>query len=383
MRTKRVLISGMGIAGPTLAYWLLRYGFEPTLVEQAPRFRDNGYMIDFWGVGLDVAERMDLMPSLMGKGYQINEVRIVNDGGKRVAGFDANIFRKKLMGRFISIPRGDLAKLIFDRVAPCVETIFGDSIVGIDQGEDGVNVRFEHAPPRRFGSIAFGDERRFESFLGFNVAAFNAPNYGRRDEGAYVSYAVPGKQVARYALSDGQTGFLFIFRNDGRPGRGLHDPRKAKALVRTVFHDVGWECNSILEAMDASDDLYFDNVSQIHMENWSSGRVAVVGDAAYCPSLLAGEGSALAMAGAYILAGELKRAEGDYPMALRRYEALLRPYIERKQKGATRFGNWFAPKSRLAILIRNTVTSLMDVPVAANGATQRMLGDRFSLPDYG
>ena len=131
----RVLISGAGIAGPTLAYWLARYGLEPTIVEKAPRLRTGGYVIDFWGAGFDIADRMGLLPEITRKGYRVQEVRVVNRNGQRVAGFSAEAFARAAQGRFTSLPRGDLAATIFGKIEGKVETIFGDSVARIEQSE--------------------------------------------------------------------------------------------------------------------------------------------------------------------------------------------------------------------------------------------------------
>lgn len=172
-----ILISGIGIAGPTLAYWLSVYGIESTLVERAPALRAGGYVIDFWGSGFDVAERMGLLAELRRDGYDIQELRLVNGRGRRVGGFDVDLFRAVTHGRYVSIPRSDLAKIIYRKVQGHCETIFGDSIRHINQTEGGVDVVFEHAPPRRFDAVigadglhsivrklTFGPEERLKSF---------------------------------------------------------------------------------------------------------------------------------------------------------------------------------------------------------------------------
>src|SRR5579872_1048411 len=123
----RVLISGAGIAGPTLAYWLAHHGFEPTLLESAPALRTGGYVIDFWGAGFDVADRMGLLPEIRRQGYMVREVIAVNERGKRVSGFSVEVFSRLTEGRYISLPRGDLAAAIFAKIDGRVETIFGDS----------------------------------------------------------------------------------------------------------------------------------------------------------------------------------------------------------------------------------------------------------------
>jgi 2-polyprenyl-6-methoxyphenol hydroxylase-like FAD-dependent oxidoreductase len=181
----RVLISGAGIAGPTLAYWLLRYGSKPTIIEAAPRLRTGGYIIDFWGAGYDIAERMGLLPEITRKGYMVREVRVVGPSGRRVAGFPADAFARMTHGRFVSLSRGDLAASIFGAIERDVETIFGDSLERIEQTASGVRVTFESGETREFDLVVGADglhsrvrkmvwvePGKFERYLGYKVAAF-------------------------------------------------------------------------------------------------------------------------------------------------------------------------------------------------------------------
>jgi 2-polyprenyl-6-methoxyphenol hydroxylase-like FAD-dependent oxidoreductase len=395
-RNTRILIAGAGIAGPTLAYWLARSGFTPTLIEHAPAPRTGGYMLDFWGVGYDVAERMDLLPALRGDSYPLYEVRIVDRAGKRVAGFDARVFDAASHGRFLSIPRGDLARRIYDLVPSSAETIFGDSIAAIREGRDGVTVSFSHAADRQFDLVVGADGlhsavRRLaitdgrddafgETYLGYYAAAFSVDHYPHRDEGVYVSYATPGRQVARYALRNDRSAFLLVFASDEPLKDAAHGPEAQRAQLRTRFAGAGWECDEIMRALDASNDLYFDAMSQMRLPYWSRGRVALVGDAAYCPSLLAGQGSAFAMAGAYLLAHALSEARGDYEVAFAEYERRFKPFVEGKQDAAKRFGGWFAPRTRLGVRLRNVATNVMGWPIVGNFAARRGFIDRFELP---
>lgn len=395
MANKSVLISGIGIAGPTLAYWLLESGFEPTLVERAPSLRSGGYIVDFWGLGYDIAERMGLLPALQREGYQVEELRLVDDRGRRVGGFGVDVFRQLTGGRFLSIPRGGLASLLHGRIDGRCETIFGDGITGIRQAADAVEVAFERAPPRRFDlvigadglhsavrGLVFGQQSLFEKYLGYVVAAFEVEGYRPRDEGVYVSYAVPGKQVARFALRGDRTLFLLVFAADGPPPLEPHDAQGHKALLHREFSDVGWECQHILAALDQCPELYFDRVSQIRMHRWWQGRVALAGDAAFAPSLLAGQGSALAMTAAYVLAGEIATAGGRAEQAFDRYQQVLDAFIRGKLRAAERFAGSFAPKTQLGIFLRNQITRTFRVPAIANLVIGRSVLDRLELPAY-
>src|SRR4051794_16823484 len=144
----RIVINGVGIAGPTLAYWLKKAGHELLLVETAPRLRSGGYVIDFWGVGYDIAEKMGLISRIRELGYQLNEVRFVDRLGRKCGGFSADVFRRLTQGRFTSLRRSDLAGAIYDALGGTVETLFGDSVAGIEETERCLRVRFDHAPPR-------------------------------------------------------------------------------------------------------------------------------------------------------------------------------------------------------------------------------------------
>ena len=395
----RVLICGAGIAGPTLAYWLAHYGIAATIVEKAPRLRAAGYVIDFWGLGFDVADRMGLLPEIRRKGYMVREVRVVNRDGKRIAGFPAEAMARIAQGRYVSLARGDLASTIFGALDGKIETIFNDSIAGVEQTEHGVHVTFESGIARDFDllvgadglhsrvrDIVFGPQSQFEKYLGYKVAAFEAQGYRPRDELAYVMYTEVGQQAARFALHGDRTMFLFIFADHQPDETSIGDVQAEKALLRERFGRSGWECPQILDALDATNDLYFDRVSQIQMGaqtgSWTRGRVTLVGDSAFCVSLLAGQGSALAMVAAYILAGELHNAGSDYRAAFAQYQARFEPFVTQKQKGALRFAGVFAPKSKFSMFVRNQVMNLLKIPVVANLAAGRDLADDFELPEY-
>lgn len=396
----RILISGTGIAGPTLAYWLTKYDYDVTLVERAPRLRTNGYIIDFWGVGFDVAGRMGLMPEIQRRGYKVEEVRVVDGSGRRITGFPASAFERATEGRFVSLPRGELAALIFEQIKDKVKAMFGDGIAQLEEKADKVHVTFERGGERDFDlvigadglhsrvrELAFGPQEKFEKYLGCKVAAFEVEGYRPRDELIYVMYTEVGQQVARFAMRGDRTMFLFTFADPAGNGEPAGNVAAQKELLRKHFGQSGWECRRILEALEASGDLYFDRVSQIQMGNeagsWTRGRVSLVGDAAFCVSLLAGQGTSLAMAAAYVLAGELRRAQGDHATAFARYQELFAPLIRQKQTAALRMINFFAPRSRWSLFLRNQVLRMMAIPWVADLAAGRDLVDKIELPDYG
>ena len=390
-----VLISGAGIAGPTLAYWLSVYGVKSTLIERAPQLRTGGYAIDFWGLGFDIAERMGILPDLKRDGYNIKELRIVNAKGQRIGGFNVDIFRQATYDRYVTIPRTDLAKNIYRAIEGRCETIFGDSIAGIQQDARGVDVTFERAPSARFDvligadglhsmvrKLTFGRENRFEKFLGYSVAAFDVSGYRPRDEDVYINYSTPGKQVGRLSLRNDRTLFLFVFADERGDLIDSDDTESQRKALRGQFGNLGWECPRILAATESCPELYFDRVSQIQMDTWSKGRVGLIGDAAFCPSLLAGQGSALAMIAAYVVAGELSRTPDSPEAALARYEKLLHPFMLAKQQAAEKFASSFTPKTRWGLFVRNQVTKAFAIPFVAKLVMGGSLLDRIDLPDY-
>jgi 2-polyprenyl-6-methoxyphenol hydroxylase-like FAD-dependent oxidoreductase len=392
--SQSVLISGAGIAGPALAYWCVRFGLKPTIVERAPGPRSSGYIIDFWGCGYDVAERMGLRDELMRAGYDVRELRLVDSVGKRKGGFGVDVLREIAAGRYTSLLRGDLSAILNRAIERDVEVRYGDSIRALDQDSLGVTVTFEHAGPQRFDAVvgadglhsnvralAFRAESTYERYLGYIAAAVAIDGYRPRDEGVYVSFGAPRRQVARFAMREDRTMFLFVVADEGARAFEPRDASASQAYLRARFGTLGWECPAILSALRERSDIYCDRVSQIRAPRWSKGRIALLGDAAAAPSLLAGQGASLAITSAYVLAGELAKATRP-EIAFARYEALLRPFIVRKQQSALGVGRAFAPETRLGLSLRNLATRAFKVPGLAKRVLAPALRDDFDLPHY-
>jgi 2-polyprenyl-6-methoxyphenol hydroxylase-like FAD-dependent oxidoreductase len=229
--------------------------------------------------------------------------------------------------------------------------------------------------------LAFGSRANFERPLGYHVAAFDAPGYRPREPLAYVSYGDPGRQISRFAERDDRTMFLFVFASERLPGDEPRDLAARKACLHEVFADVQWEWPAIRRALDACEDLYFDRVSQIVTPSWSQGRVALLGDAACAVSLVAGEGAGIGMAAAYVLAAELADCDGDPAPAFARYEARMRPFVERKQASARSFATSFTPRTALGVWLRNAATYAMAIPGVPGLLVGSQLRDNLELPD--
>ena len=390
----KVAINGVGVAGPTVAYWLKRLGHEPVLFEQAAALRTGGYLVDFWGLGYTIAERMGIVGDLRARGYEMERMRMVDSRGTDEAEVDLTRMREALHGRFVSIARSDLSAALFGS-CDGIPARFGISIVGIEEDPVGSVVTLSDGTSEHFDvvigadglrsavrALAFGRESQFERFLDCCIAAFRVVGYPHRDELTYVSHTVRHRQAGRVSLRNDETLVLLVWRPEPAD-RDIPREREAQqAGVRRAFGDMGWEMPELLEAMDHAVDFYFDRVSQIHMPRWSAGSVVLLGDAAACPSLLAGEGSGLAMLEAYVLAGELHRADGDASRGFAAYERRLRAFVTAKQRSALWFRGFFAPETSLGVVVRNIAVHAFALPFVAKPMLARALRDDLDLPEY-
>lgn len=386
----RVLIVGAGIAGPTLAFWLHRSGHEVTIVEHAPALRRGGYLVDFWGAGFEVAERMGIVPELRRRGYVFTEARAVDRNGRRIASLDPESIVES-NERYLSIPRTDLAAVVYESLGGTAELMLGDTVRQLSDDGARVRVAFESGSTRDFDLVvgadglhsrvrrlAFGPDERFERYLGMVVAAIDVDQYPERDELVAMMHAEVGFQAIRLSFRDDARLLLFSLRHDGEVPA---ERAEQESLLRRRLGDKGWEVPQMLAAMSDANTFYFDAVSQIRMPSWSTGRIALVGDAGACPSFLAGQGSALAMVEAYTLAAELARTR-DHSEAFAGYEARLMPLIRSKQDAARGLDVAFAPKNRLQLLVRNSAMKLMGVPKIADILMGRSFHDRVELPSF-
>jgi 2-polyprenyl-6-methoxyphenol hydroxylase-like FAD-dependent oxidoreductase len=372
---KHVLISGASIAGPTLAYWLKRFGFEPTVVERAPQVRAGGYPIDVRYEAAEVAMRMGIWSRLQQEQTTLGKIVFVDAHHRPINEVDVKgLTRSTELDRFwVEIMRGDLAYTLYEQTKDDVEYIFSDSIQTLVENEAGVDVTFEHASPRRFDlvvgadglhsqvrALTFGEEEQFEHYCGYQVGVFSIDNYLKLDRATIIAYGVPGKQVyVRSTRGDGVAGAMFIWKQPQKLRYDRHNREEQKRLLASVFAHQQWEVPKLLEQLRTSSDLYFDSVSQIRMQTWHRGRVVLLGDAGYCPALLTGYGSTLAMIGAYILAGELNITPDDYRAAFQRYEQAFKPYVEREQEKLQSGADFLIPGTPSGLWARNHLAPLL------------------------
>ncbi|MCC3650887.1 FAD-dependent monooxygenase [Streptomyces sp. S07_1.15] len=375
---RKILISGAGISGPALAYWLHRAGCAVTVVEKAGGPRDGGYPIDIRGTATEVVRRMGILPHLRDAHIDSRRCTFLNADGGEVALVDPRALAGGAGGQDLEVRRGDLAALLHALVRDDVEFLFGDSADTLDQHGQGVDVTFRSGRQRTFDLVVgadgmhsqtrdslFGSEEQFHRYLGYCFAVFTMPNtFGLSRE--LVMWNTPGKAAALYAVGDddGELHAFLNFHQSEAPPGALRDPGAQRDLVATVYAGAGWEVPGMVGAMRDADDLFFDTAGQIRMPRWSSGRVVLVGDAAYAPSFLTGQGTSLALAGAYMLAHALA-THRDHTAAFAAYERGLREFAAMNQalagKGATRL----FPTTARALEQRNTMLrELVTLPSA-------------------
>lgn len=391
----KVVINGAGIAGTALAWWLGRLGHEVVLVERAPAVRSGGFVLNLWGIGYDALERMGLLPRLLELQHRSDELRMVDRSGRTRGGYPSSVLLKLANGRMATLARSDIAAAIHDSLGGRVETRFGDSVAAIDDDATQVRVEFAHSSPQRADlvvgadglhsrvrELVFGPEVKFEHPLGCHVASFEVAGYRPRNGNAYVAHTAPGRYVARFPMRDDRMLFFVLLRDEHLHGRIPVSLVERRAALTDALAGIGWESATILSALAQVDDIYFDRISQIRMDAWASGRVALIGDAAACPSLIAGEGAGFALAEAYVLAGELHRHGSDTAAAIARYQAHLHAFVARRQKLAESLVASFVPRTALGVRMRDYATLLMRLPLFPEILMGRYFHDEMRLPEY-
>jgi 2-polyprenyl-6-methoxyphenol hydroxylase-like FAD-dependent oxidoreductase len=389
----RVLISGAGIAGPTLAYWLDRNGFEVTVVERAPGIRSGGYPIDIRGTATEVVARMGLRRDIEAEHIATRGLTFVDAEGKAIGMMPMYDLTGNGAGRDFELPRGALTALLYRRtIGSSVRYRFNDSIALLEDDGTGVNVTFKngerlayhlvigadgiHSNTRR---LVFGPEEPFTRYLGASFNIFSVPNDLGLSHEAIV-YADVGRAAGVYAVGDSSDLFAFLTFATETPPISAHADRTTQ-VERTVnmFAGCGWQVPRLIDVLRRADDLYFDAVSQIRMPCWSTGRVALIGDAAYAPSFRSGQGTSLALVGAYVLAGELA-AHHDPSDAFVAYERIVRPFVEANQALALEPEDFLLPRTQQELEDRNRMLAAFE-PVRS-GHNAQPVHSALTLPKY-
>ena len=389
-QNRDILISGASVAGPALAWWLSRYGFRPTVVEQAPQLRGGGYAVDFRGAAhLGVLAKMGILDAIKARQTHLSGTAIVDQQGRPVAQMPAHVFAGD-----VEILRGDLGQILYQATRPTTEYIFGDSITRLDERPGGVRASFSRAKPRTFSLVigadglhsnvrrlVWGSRDRFLVNLGLCVSIFSVPDSFGLDRGGLLC-SVPGRTAGVFSAGDNRAIAQLYFA--APPISYDHrDTAQQKKIVAETFARMGWRVPELLAAMAAAPDFYFDSVSQVHLDQWHAGRVALIGDAA-CAAGPGGNGTGNAVVAAYVLAGELAAADGDHRRAFQRYQQLLQPYVAKGQKQARGGKDFLAPPTAKKIAqLQRFYKMLPYLPVKhvmKYLTTRTALG--IKLPDY-
>ncbi|MFI0259998.1 FAD-dependent oxidoreductase [Streptomyces sp. NPDC017056] len=432
---RTVLISGASVAGPAVAYWLRRYGYRPTVVEMAPALRGGGYAVDFRGsVSLAVLERMGVLDEIRRHRTDGSPLSFIDASGREVAALPP-----EFAGGEVEILRSELSRILYEHslrtptkaepgtaarttvgiadpanpIDPAdpaeaadpaeftefiTEYIFGDSITSLTEVAGGVHVTFERSAPRAFDLVigadglhstvrrlAFGPEEQFVSHLGYYIAGWDLPPGGAELGARPVGYNEPGRlasvvRTPRRAKDPRYAGEAFCVFASDELIYTRHDTEGQKKLIAGAYAGCGWRTPELTETVWDAEGLYFDSISRVDVPRWSTGRIALLGDAAY-GATVGGMGTGSAVVGAYVLAGELAAAGGDHARAFARYEDRLRPFVTRCQEGGRQAGEFLAPPTQEAIDVRN---SLLNKPQAVAAMLQQGedLSADIELPEY-
>ncbi|MEV0426611.1 FAD-dependent monooxygenase [Micromonospora sp. NPDC050495] len=366
MTAKTVLISGAGVAGPTVAYWLARNGFTPTIVERAAGQRSSGNPVDVRGPAFPIAETMGLLPRLRAAATTTAGLAFVNAQGRRKSRVDLSVSR----ATEVEIPRADLAAIITDAVAEIAELVYGDSISGLTQDGSGVDATFERGAPRRFDLVigadgqhstvrrlAWGPETDFVRHRGLHVATLPVERELNPTNDVLL-YGMPGRLASVHPVRGDGAIAAFIWRGRPVPGYDHRDTAQHKRIVEQAYAGGGWIVPELIERVRDAGDLYYDAVSQVSLDTWSRGRIGLLGDAASSVSLF-GEGSSLAMAGAYTLARTLAEHRHDLGRGLKAYEYEHRKLVAPRQNGFARAATLLVPATRFGVALRDNGARLV------------------------
>lgn len=393
MTGRTVAISGASIAGPALAFWLRKYGMRPVIVERAPSLRPGGQTVDVRGAGQTVVERMGLEEAIREASTGEQGIRFVDHWDRTKAAFKADAFGGEGFVTELEILRGELSSLLYERTREHTEYVFGDEITGVEEDGEQLRLTFGSGAERRADLLVAADGIRSKTrdlvfggttrtrWRGMYTAYFTIPREPA-DEGWVRWFNAPGGRVVTLRPDNlGTTRALLSFPSPPR-GYDRLAQEEQKEMIRHVFAGIGGEAPRVLREMRGSADFYLEGVAQVHMPRWSRGRVAVVGDAAYCASPLSGMGTNLALVGAYVLAGELSRA--GHEQAFAAYEAVMRPFVAQAQDLPPGTPRLAMPRTAAGIRTLQAVLRAASTPPVSRVVRRFMVPAAydFTLPSY-
>ncbi|UVM29937.1 FAD-dependent monooxygenase [Pseudomonas sp. B21-021] len=394
MKPQKILVTGASIAGPALAYWLSRQGMDVTVVERAPAFRDGGQTIDVRGAGREVVRRMGLEELIRANTTHEQGIAFVDRDNQTKAFIGVDAFDGDGPIAELEILRGELAKLLIQHSEDRVTYRFGDSIETIEDDGEQVHVRFEQGGEQVFDLVivaegigsttrnqVFGDEVKRRP-LDLYTAYFTVPR--QPSDGQVMRWHnLPGGRCVCLRPDNLGTTRAFLSFQQAPSGYEKLSQDEQKSLLKKLFADAGWETPRVLAALDDTTDLYLEAVGQVKMPHWSKGRIALLGDAAYCASPISGMGTSLGLCGAYVLAGELGR-HADHHQAFAAYEALMRPFVAQAQSVPKFAPRLASPHSRLGIALGHAVLRMATAPGLKKlfGKILSPKADAIVLPDY-
>lgn len=391
---RHILVTGASVAGNSLAWWLGRNGFDVTVLERAPAFRDGGQNVDVRGAARFVLRRMGLEDAVAANGTGERGVRFVDASGARVADFILDELDGKGFTAELEVLRGDLARLLYDGARAHADYRFGDAVAAVADDGDGARVRFDSGREERFDLVlvaeGVGSATRDRVFAGENrprwldvtMGYFTIPK-GPGDGELARWYTAPGGRSVFLRPDHKGTTRAVLTSQAPSWGEERLETEAQKAFLRRRFADAGWETARVLDGMDRADDFYCDALRQVRIPRWSKGHVALTGDAAWCTTPLGGIGASLAIVGGYVLAGELAR-KPDRRAALAAYERVMRPAAARGQD----FPKWTArlaqPHSRFGVGLQSALLRVAATPLLRKAVARALTtrADEIELPDY-
>ncbi|KAK3298955.1 uncharacterized protein B0H64DRAFT_336503 [Chaetomium fimeti] len=414
--TLRVLISGGGIAGNALAFWLAKQGHDITVVERFPSLRATGLQLDLRGCGIEVLRKMGLDDAFRAKAAPEQGMQMVDKSGRRRAYFPANNAGSKRTGNLTSeyeMMRGDMCRLFYDAAMAAKrppQYVYGTTIESLEQANGSVDVRFENGQTNTFDLVVGADgqwsrtrrvmlgtsaEDHMQRIPGFHIAYFTIPLPMQKGEQFLATTYMATKRRAiitrRHSPDEIQAMLSCKTEPEGLDKVPRGDVKREKEAMAEIFKGAGWKTEDVIRGMWEADDFYCERVGLVKLPSWSSGHVTLVGDAAYCPSVMSGMGTTSAFVGAYILAGEIGKysagslaSEPDgLATAVKNYEEKFRPFMEKIQEGIAEKADsqWALSGSAFSIGLLNFFIGVASF-LKLNMFSVRESVEGWSLPEY-